>query len=109
MSALWKIENMEVLPTFQGKENVVKTVHWRALLESETSDHVVSSYGSISLPVKDLTPFTEFEDLTEAEVVAWVKAQIPNVAYIESSLAQQLADLENPPVVTLPPPWPSAI
>jgi hypothetical protein len=109
MSARWIIEHMEVLPEFEGKENVVKTVHWRALLESETSQHVVSAYGSVLLPVNDLTPFTEFENLTEAQVVEWVKARISNVAAIESSLSQQLADLENPPVVTLLPPWPSAL
>lgn len=116
MSAVWKVEGLEVIPSFEGKSEVVKVVHWRATAkrnsEGASSLHA-TAYGSALLSVADLSEFTPFDELTEAQVVAWVKDRINagaapggTVAQIESSLETQLDELENPPIQAVPPPWP---
>lgn len=51
-------------------------------------------------------PFTSYENLTEQQVVGWVKDQIgPLVGPIEDSLKEQLRIKLLPPTVTLELPW----
>jgi hypothetical protein len=115
MSAVWKVEGLEVIPSFEGKSEVVKVVHWRASATRNAQSIAplhATAYGSALLSVADLSEFTPFDELTEAQVVAWVKDRINagagpggTVAQIESSLETQLDELENPPIQAVPPPW----
>jgi hypothetical protein len=45
--------------------------------------------------------------LTQTQVIGWVQDVLgpQEVARIEASLQQQLADMANPPIVELPLPW----
>lgn len=83
--------------TTQGDlTNVVKEVNCTI---TGTDDVVTSCTFSLPIQVKfgaaDPQSFTPFEDITEAEMVAWVNAQTDQIApvqaHIEYVLQQQLA------------------
>jgi hypothetical protein len=79
-------------------------VHWTALdSEDVGTDPVVthngSSYGSCSYtPDHTAGGFTAYDSLTEADVVAWVKATLgaDTVAETEAGIAAQIADSKAP-------------
>ena len=49
-------------------------------------------------------PFTEYDNLTEADVLAWVWNSVDK-AEQEANVEKQLAELANPSKVTLSPAW----
>jgi hypothetical protein len=102
----WKVVRLDAYPEYEGQDDVVFTVHW-TLTGDDGEGHTGFTYGShnVSLVVTD--GFTPFADLTEAEVLGWVHAEMgeDRVAELEASVAQQIADQINPPVVSPPLPW----
>ena len=105
----WKISSMECYPTVDSKTNVVFMLHWR-LEGSETVDDK-TYYGSVySTQNVTLDPdalFVAYEDLTEAQVVGWLKDALgeEKVTQYEASVAAQIETQKNPPVVSPPLPW----
>ena len=104
----WKIEQMNSYPEKDGKQDVVFTVHWR--VNGTDGDHNVTSYGSVGVTLDPEAPFTAYADLTQDQVIGWVKGALgeTQAAQIEIGLAKQIEALVNPPVVTLPNPWDQA-
>lgn len=102
----WKIERLDCYPTYQGHEKVVTTAFWRLFAVGGGCE--ATSYGSVALEIGTLSEeFTPFAELTEAQVVGWVKAAIDG-PWQESILAQNIADQLSPPMVTPPLPWAEA-
>jgi hypothetical protein len=56
---------------------------------------------------KEGSTFTPYANLTEAQVIGWVKNALgeESVTGYETKVAQQIADQINPPVVTPQLPW----
>jgi hypothetical protein len=99
----WKIERLDCYPAFEMYENVVTTVYWRLFAKGGGCE--ATSYGSVSLKIGTLSEgFTPFSDLTEVQVVGWVKAAIDGPKH-EAILAQNIADQLSPPIVSPPLPW----
>lgn len=102
MAVVWKITSTERETTNNG----VIEAHWTALdSEDVGSDPVVthygSSYGSCSLtPDHTSSDFIAYESLTEADVVAWVKAILGSdiVTETEAGIAAQIAESKAPAV-----------
>ena len=101
----WIVEQMNSYPEQDGHTDVVFTVHWR--VNANEGNYNATSYGSIGVTLDPEAPFTPYADLTQDQVVGWVQGALgaEQVAEIESGLAGQIANLINPPVVTLPNPW----
>jgi hypothetical protein len=82
------------------------TAHWTASKTDGT--HTASSYGTVALPHKDHDDpdFVPYEDLTEAQVLAWVQEAVgeEQLAALELNLDNQLAALANP-VTASGTPW----
>ena len=101
----WKVVQMDAYPEFDGETDVVFTVHWT--LTGTDGTYAGSVYGStpVSLVVSD--GFTAFADLTEAQVLVWVKDSlgVAQVLSYENNVAQQIADQISPPVIKPPLPW----
>ena len=102
MAVIWTVTSTERETTNNG----ITSAHWSAS-ESEDvgSDPVVthsgSSYGSCSYtPDHTAGDFTAYDSLTEADVVAWVKATLgaDMVADTEAGIAAQIADSKAPAV-----------
>jgi len=79
-------------------DGVVMTAHWTA--DKTDGDYGTGAYGSIGLPAKDPSDptFVAYEDITEAQVVEWVKKAMgeEQLAELEANLDSQIEALKNP-------------
>ena len=105
MALTWKIEQLNCKPFFDGKTNVVETIHWR--LNGVDGDYATSVYGSQGVTYVEGSPFTDYDSLTEETVVEWLKDALgaEQVAEYETSVNGQLESLKNPTVVNPPLPF----
>jgi hypothetical protein len=79
-------------------DGVVMTAHWNA--SKTDGEFTASAYGSIGLPAKDPSDptFVAYEDITEAQVIEWVKAVMgeEQVAALEANLDGQIEAQKHP-------------
>ncbi len=101
----WNIVQMDTYPEYEGQPNVVFTIHWNLLGTNGT--HQGSVYGSTGLTLNKDAAFISYDDLTQDQVIGWVKSALgeEQVTAYEASVAKQLVDLANPPVITPALPW----
>lgn len=90
----WTISTLErSLP-----ECCVTTAHWR--VSKTQGDHTGTVYGTISLPHKDShdPTFIPYQNLTEVDVVQWVKEEMgaDTVAAHEAAVQAQIDAQLNP-------------
>ena len=97
MSHVWSVAALDYAVSSGGRTNVVETVHWR--VTKTQGDHSVSIYGSSSLVAPGDT-FIEWASITEANAIAWAKADLgtDEVAGLEANLDAQLAEKVTPTV-----------
>ena len=92
--ATWTIANLERNLSDGG----VTVAHWR-VTESETVGDVTytaSSYGTCGFtPDADADGFIAYDSLTEADVLAWVHADVA-LSAIESALTANIEAQKNP-------------
>lgn len=116
----WKVNGDLVTATIDGHQNVVVQVPWVC---STTSQGVtINTEGKTDLAFNPANPFIQYQDLTEAEVIGWVKATLgpDGVSFYETktqeSLDIELADpdrtgmefycfVKYTPVTNQPAPW----
>jgi hypothetical protein len=101
----WIVALMDCYPEHEGQTDVVFNVHWRC--NGEDGEYTGSVYGSQALALDPEAPFIPFADLTEAQVVGWVKDAMGEeaVAALEANIDGQIANAKNPPVVNPALPW----
>ena len=101
----WTVTAMDCYPEAEGETDVVFTVHYT--LSATDGTYNGSVYGTVGVTYTAGSPYTAYADLTEAQVVGWVKDALgpEQVASYEANVATQIADQANPPVVTPPLPW----
>lgn len=105
MASNWTVNTILVYPQLEGQQNVVFLVNWSATLESDgflarvNGEQIVTGTGS----------FTPYENLTEAQVIQWVRATMGDdqVANTETSLVEQIEAQKSPPIapILMPLPW----
>lgn len=91
MQITWTIDNLDR----QTSDGLVTTCHWR--VSAVDGEHSAGAYGSVGFQRGD--DFTPFEQLSEAQVIGWVKSQL-DVEQIEAALAQIIAEQKNPTKVS---------
>lgn len=101
----WTVAQMDAYPTHEGHTDVVFTVHWR--MDGTDGEHTAGVYGSVGVTLDQGGTFTPYDQLTEAQVIGWVKDALgaEQVANCEASVAAQIEAQINPPVVTPALPW----
>jgi len=101
----WSVAQLDAYPEAEGQSDVVFCVHWR--LDGVDGEHAGGVYGSAGVALDADAPFAPYASLTEAQVIGWVKDALGEeaVAAAEASVAQQIADQANPPVVHPALPW----
>ena len=90
----WNVSNLDrTLP-----DGVVYTAHWR--VTGTDGDYSGSVYGTITLPHKDhnAPDFIPYDNLTEAQVIGWVKEEMgaDTVAAHEAAVQAQIDAQKNP-------------
>jgi hypothetical protein len=101
----WSITQIECYPEYEGHAYVVFTAYWR--LDGESGSYKSGAYGSARIKIDTDKPFTPYPELTEVQVVGWVKDALggETVANYEANIARQINEQINPPVVRPPLPW----
>lgn len=88
----WKITNIEYVKSKDGLTNVAKNVHWFCdRIDSE--GNYGNCWGNQQLDIDSLNAatFISFDDLTEEQVLGWVKeAMGSNLAGVESFVNNQV-------------------
>ena len=97
MAVTWTISTLE-----RNTDDGVVVAHWRAS-DSETVgevEHSGSSYGTCGFtPDADADGYVAYADITETQVIGWVKADVDADA-VEASIASQIADSKAPAIST---------
>lgn len=101
----WVIEQLDCYPEKDGYTDVVLTAYWR--LNGTDGTNTATVYGSVGLTYEKGRPFTPYDELTQDQVIGWVKAALgpEQVQALTDNVATQLAAIANPPVVMPPLPW----
>ena len=101
----WSVVQLDAYPEAEGQSDVVFCVHWR--LDGVDGEHAGGAYGSVGLTLDADALFAPYADLTEAQVIGWVKDALGEeaVAAAEASVAKQIEDQANPPIVHPELPW----
>ena len=106
----WDCKTVDVYPTEGVEVDVVYNVHW---IVTGTSDEVdpnspetfyqSTSIGTQTLDTSEITNFIPFDEVTNAEVVAWTQEAMgaEQVTQIEAGIASQIESLIHPTTITL--------
>jgi hypothetical protein len=98
MTYSWIISDL-VAKIQEGElSNVIETVHWR--YQATDGEHTADVYGSVGLEAPDADNFKPFEEVTEADVIAWLEAKL-DVEAMQEGLSNQLDAIANPTHVSL--------
>lgn len=103
--ATWTVTGLLVKPQADGYTDVVYIVNW--LCSDTDGTNEARRGGKTEVPTPAGGTFVPFDQLTEAEVIGWVQAQLgaKEVAAIEADLNFQILYMQQPPVVEMPLPW----
>ena len=102
----WTINALDAKISHDSNDNVINTIHW-GYSASENHDagmYTASSIGTHSV-VYDASNFTEYADITEANVIAWLEAGL-DVEAIKAGLDTQIALQKAPVDITFSNPFP---
>jgi hypothetical protein len=95
----WVISSLNAKIEDGELSNVIETVHYR-YQATDADGNVADVYGSIGLESPDAESFISHEDLTQADVEAWLEAKL-DVAEMQAGLDAQLDAIANPTHVSL--------
>jgi hypothetical protein len=104
ISYIWTINSMESYPQAEGQTDVVVKVNYSCAATDGTFSAAVA--GMTNLKLDPDAPYTPYADLTEDQVVGWVKGVlgVEGVQERQNAAEQTLAYRFYHPV-TLPNPW----
>lgn len=90
MTTTWSIAQLDRIAANGG----VTVAHWR--VEAVDGEHSASAYGSAGFtPDASAPDFKPYDQLTQADVLAWVWGSVDK-AEMEASLSQQIEAQKNP-------------
>ena len=100
MTATWKIAACDRTVSLGGEADVITNVHWD-VTDKETVDgvdHYGRQYGSVGIDTDDLSSFTAYADVTEANAIAWAKEALGSdeVTRLEEDVAAQITLSKTP-------------
>jgi hypothetical protein len=92
----WKIAQCDYIAEHAGKNKVINNVHWEVV--KTDGGYTGRSYGSVAIPIDDLSSFVEFDSLNEETVIGWTKEQLGDeqVEAHENSVTAQINEQKNP-------------
>jgi hypothetical protein len=102
MAFNWVISQLDSIPTLDGMDKVISTIHYRAQKVHEyfTAD----TYGALGVDAPHEASFTPYDEVTKEMVESWLETGLDTEA-IEANLDAQIENFLNPPIVAYPLPW----
>jgi hypothetical protein len=111
----WIVEWMSCKPTEGTLTNVVVTAGWRCNgVQTEGSGETAKTYNATiystcSFPQpEEGGQFTQFAELTQAQVLGWCYANGLDQTATESAIQSQIDNQINPPIIQPALPWSAA-
>jgi len=98
----WTITAMDSYST-EPQPDCVFNVHWTC--SGTDGTYTSSVYSTCSIPYISSEPYTPYADLTQEQVLGWIWEHGVYQTAIEEAVAQQIANLVNPPVISSRLPW----
>jgi hypothetical protein len=95
----WVVSSLDAKIEDGELSNVIETVHYR-YQATDADGNVADVYGSVGLESPDAESFIAHEDLTQADVEAWLEAKL-DVESMQAGLDAQLDAIANPIHVSL--------
>tara|TARA_R110000824_G_scaffold52624_1_gene145865 strand:+ start:628 stop:975 length:348 start_codon:yes stop_codon:yes gene_type:complete len=104
----WDCKTCDTYPSKGGKSNVVHNVHWILTATDDTNkdsdgnNWTASSYGTQAVSTDDLSSFTNWSSLTNADVQGWVETALTadTVTAMKTGLDAVIAEKVTPTSVT---------
>ena len=94
----WKINALDAKISYDNKDNVINTIHWGySAVDDEDATKTAYSIGTHGVTY-DAANFTEYNNITEADVIAWLEDGL-DVDNMKASLDSQI-ELQKTPVDT---------
>ena len=100
----WVVNSMVSYPQAEGYTDVVFQINWAC--NGTDGTYMGALVGSIGIKLDSNAPYTPYANLTEEQVVGWVKEGLGanQVATIQNDVATQIANNYYTPTI-LPNPW----
>ena len=101
------ISQLDSIPTLNGMEKVISTIHWRAQKTHQvdgTNVFTADTYGALSVGAPHEASFTPYDEVTKEMVEGWLTAGLDCEA-IEANLDAQIENFLTPPIVAYALPW----
>jgi hypothetical protein len=102
MAFNWVISQLDSIPSLDGMDKVISTIHWRA--QKQDADFTADTYGALAVDAPHEASFTPYDEVTQAMVEGWLTAGLDSEA-IEANLDAQIQNFLNPPLIAYPLPW----
>lgn len=103
----WSIDKITTVPQVGAFSDVVKEIDWKC--SATVGEETRFTYGRVALTLDGaaLEDFTDYGDLTNDQVVGWVKSALgeQTVAYQENLALQLAITAANPQTKTSALPW----
>ena len=108
ISYTWDCKTCDTYPTKSSKSTVVYNVHWRLTAtdgtnkDSDGNNWTATTYGTQAVSTDDLSSFTNWSSLTNADVQGWVETALTadTVTAIKTGLDAVIAEKVTPTSVT---------
>ena len=104
----WNCKTVDAYIEQAGDADVVYNVHWivtgiSSEVDKDGNPYMATNIGTQTLNTDDITDFIPFDQVTNAEVVAWTKSAMgtEQVTQIEANIASQIDSLITPTTITL--------
>ena len=94
----WVISDLKAKIQDGELSNVIDTIHWR--YQAEDGEFTADVYGSVGLEAPEADSFIPSEELTVADVEAWLEAKL-DVEALKEGLDAQLEAQKNPTHVSV--------
>jgi hypothetical protein len=100
----YKITQLEMAPALDGLSNVVTRVRFTYTGVDSSSGYSGSFQGATPMPAPNSESFTPLVDLTESEVIEWVKITHP-LDHMQEQIQKQISRQITPKYESVPLPW----
>lgn len=102
----WYINELVCVPKDDNLKDFVVIAYWSRLAKETINnvEYLACVTGPQSFSKDDVTNFIPYEDLTYDIVCGWLDASL-DVEALDLNLDEQIENIINPPIVTLPLPF----
>jgi hypothetical protein len=87
----WKITNLRKVEAVEGYSDVVVHARWaRTGIDEDGNDGTFHGATPLKLPSNNVENFTPFDELTEEQIIEWIKSETTTMPGYEQHMVEQI-------------------